>query len=268
MHPLRLLAIACLAALAAQPLAAQQVRPGLPGRSADTTRKQHALGTIDGVVSDTNLVPIQAAQVSIVRTSIRIGTGPNGRFRIVNVPPGQYLIVVRRFGFHPTSAIVDVPDTDTLRLSYTLDRLTTMLDTVVISEKRQSLRMMEFESRRKLGFGQFMTQDEIEKRNTVFATELFRKFPSVNVSPSQTSALPIYYALSRREGGDPTMGACPMQLFLDNIKLPSPFNLDLLPSPKEIAGIEVYAGASTTPPQFAGFNTGCGVILVWTRDGY
>lgn len=250
------------------PLSAQQRRPGLPGGAADTTHARRASGTIDGIVSDTNLAPIQAAQVSILRTSVRIGTGPNGRFRIRDVPPGQYLVIVRRIGFRPTSGIVEVPESDTLRLAYTLESAGSMLDTVVISARRQSARMQEFEQRRKLGFGQFMTQDEINQRNSVYATELFRKFPSVNVSPSLTSALPIYYALSRREGGDPNVGACPMQLFLDGVKLPTPFNLDLLPSPRELAGIEVYAGSSTTPPQYAGFNTGCGVILVWTKDGY
>ena len=74
--------------------------------------------------------------------------------------------------------------------------------------------------------------------------------------------------LSKREGGNPSLGACPMQVYLDQVALPTPFNLDLLPSPKEIAGIEVYAGAATIPPQFNGFNRGCGVIIVWTRDGY
>jgi hypothetical protein len=268
-HPaLNVITLLCLSALGSQPLTAQQKRPGLGGSIADSTRRKHTFATIDGVVSDTSLAPIQAAQVSIVRTGIRIGTGPNGRFRIVDVPPGQYILIVRRVGFHPTSAIVDVAESDTLRLAYTLERLTTMLDTVVIAERRQSPRLMEFESRRKLGFGQFMTQDEIEKRNSAYATELFRKFPSVNVSPTNSSSIPEYYALSRREGGDPNVGACPIQIFLDGVKLPSPFNLDLLPSPRELAGIEVYASSGTIPPQYAGFNTGCGVILVWTRDGY
>ena len=58
-----------------------------------------------------------------------------------------------------------------------------------------------------------------------------------------------------------------MQVYLDQVPLPSPFNLDLLPTPKDLAGIEVYAGASTIPAQFAGYNRGCGVILVWTKAG-
>ena len=112
-----------------------------------------------------------------------------------------------------------------------------------------------------------MDQAEIESKNAVFATELIRKFLSVTVSPTHSSAITEYYALSTREGGNPEVGACPMQVYLDQIPLPTPFNLDLLPSPKQIAGIEVYSGSSTIPPQFAGYNRGCGVILVWTRAG-
>jgi hypothetical protein len=87
-----------------------------------------------------------------------------------------------------------------------------------------------------------MTRAEIDQRNSVFPTELFRKFMSVNVSPSRTGPITQWFALSRREGGNPTLGACPMQVYLDRVPLPNPFNLDLLPSPKEITGIEVYAG--------------------------
>ena len=84
---------------------------------------------------------------------------------------------------------------------------------------------------------------------------------------SRTTSMTQYFALSRREGANPSLGACPMQLYLDQVPLPSPFNLDLLPSPKEIAGIEVYAGSATIPPQFNGMNRGCGVILICTKGG-
>ena len=112
-----------------------------------------------------------------------------------------------------------------------------------------------------------MTQEEIEAKNTVYSTELLRRFSSINVSPDRGSVITQWYAISRREGANPMVGACPMAVFLDQIPLPTPFNLDLLPPPKDLAGIEVYPGASTIPPQFAGFNRGCGVILVWTKDG-
>ena len=251
-----LLAIAISASIAALEARAQVV----PAR--------RAAGVVDGVVSDTGLSPLQGAFISILGTKIRVGTGPSGRFRITDVPAGQYLLIVKRVGYHPASSAVDVIASDTLRLSYTLEKLRPEeLEAVVVTAKSPSIRMAEFEGRRKLGVGEFMTQAEIEERNSAFSTELFRRFKSVNVSPNHAGPITQYYALSAREGGNPSLGACPMQVYLDQVPLPSPFNLDLLPPPKEIAGIEVYAGASTIPPQFSGMNRGCGVIMVWTRDG-
>jgi hypothetical protein len=246
-----------------------QLRPGTALASRDSARRLRAFGTIDGLVSDTNLVPLRGAFVSILGTTIRVGTGPNGRFRITSVPAGQYLVIVKHVGYQPTSNVVDVAVADTLRVAYTLAAapVVTTLGAVVVSEPSTAARLAGFEARRKLGVGEFMAAEEIEKRNTVYTTELMRKFLSVNVSPSHTSALTEYFALSAREGGNPSVGACPMQVYLDQVPLPTPFNLDLLPSPRDLAGIEVYSGPSTTPPQFAGSNRGCGVILVWTKAG-
>jgi hypothetical protein len=257
----------CAAASGIVLTAAAQAQ-GTPPARVPSPANSKAFGTVDGIVSDTGLVPLQGAFVSILGTKIRVGTGPNGRFRITNVPAGQYLFVVKRVGYHPTSEAVEVTASDTLRVAYTLEKLRAdELDPVVITAKSPSMRMAEFEARRKLGVGEFMTAAEIEQRNSAFSTELLRRFKSVNVSPNHTGPVTQYYALSAREGGNPSVGACPMQVYLDQVPLPSPFNLDLLPPPREIAGIEVYAGSATIPPQFSGMNRGCGVILVWTKDG-
>ena len=243
-----------------------QVPP--PARVNAPAATGRALGTIDGIVSDTNLVPLQAAFVSVLGTNIRVGTGPNGRFRITRVPVGQYLVIVKRVGYRPTSAVVDVTPLDTVRLAYTLEKVIETLKPVVISEKSPSKKMADFEQRRRLGVGQFMNADEINARNSVYTTEIMRNFTTINVSPDHTGSITKYYAISKREGANPQLGACPMQLYVDQVPLPSPFNLDLLPAPREIAGIEVYAGASTIPPQFSGYDRGCGVILIWTKDSH
>ena len=228
-----------------------------------------AFGIIDGVVSDTNLVPLRGAFVSMLGTTIRVGTGPNGRFRITKVPAGRYLVIVKRVGYRPTSEFVEVPAGDTARLAYTLAEAAggTTLEPVVVTEKAVAARVAEFEARRKLGQGEFMTQAEIDARNTVFASELLRKFKAVNVAQTTSSAMGGYYALSHREGGNPSVGACPMQIYLDDVPMPTPFNLDLLPSPKDLAGIEVYSGSASIPMRFNGYNKGCGVILIWTKSG-
>ncbi len=174
-HTARLL-ILSTSLLAAIP--AQQPRhsvfPKRSARPSDTAKRTRIFGTIDGIVTDTNLVPLRGAFVTILSSRVRVGTGPNGRFRIDKVPPGQYLLIARRAGYSPTSQAVEVPADDTLRLSFTLTEAAVMLPGVVVAEEAASVKMKEFNQRRKLGFGEFMMADEIDKRGSVFATELFR----------------------------------------------------------------------------------------------
>ena len=51
-----------------------------------------------------------------------------------------------------------------------------------------------------LGVGEFMTRAEIDQRNSVFPTELFRKFMSVNVSPNRDEPITQCFALSPPRG--------------------------------------------------------------------
>lgn len=257
-----------------QPLPAQ-VRTTVRDRAADERAREAnrttALAVIDGVVTDTLLQPLASADVTVIGTTARVVTGDNGRFRMLQVPAGQYLLVVRRIGFSPTSGIIEVPAGDTVRLAYTLARSGMLLDTVRTRERRVTLRMLEFEQRRVLGIGQFITREDIERRGSLQASDFLRNVRGVNVSRLTNDQFAGTVALSRREAGSVIgegSGACAMQVLLDGIILPRSFNLDLLPPPKQIAGIEVYTGPASVPPQFGGADRRCGVIAVWTRDGY
>jgi hypothetical protein len=269
----RLSSLSTLALLGATALSAQQIEKRLPsGVRRDTATTKTEFGTISGAVSDTNLVPLEGAEVNILRTNVRVHTLANGRFQILKVPAGHYMMITRRLGFRPVTAIVEVPASDTLRISYTLERVPQGLDTVVISERRQSARMMEFEDRKRLGQGEFMSADDIAKRASIFTPDLFRAFKTVDISPvngAQHGGFPEYVAMSRRGVGSimgPGAGACPMQVFVDGVPMPSGFDMALLPPPSDFAGVEVYAGAATAPMQYATNDTRCGLILIWTKD--
>jgi hypothetical protein len=254
-----------------------QARTTIRDRAAAEAERRSAIevvrkGVIDGIVTDTMLVPLDAAEVSVVGVGARVVTSANGRFRILQVPPGQYLLVVRRIGYSPTSGIIDVPAVDTLKLSYTLTQSVYALDTIRVRERRVSLRMAEFETRRRQGLGQFVTQEEIEARGSQATHDFMRRFRGVQISTNTTEVFGGTQIYSRREGGGYTSGGqqayCPMQVMLDGIIMPSYFNLDFLPPPKQIAGIEAYTGPATIPAQFGGVDRRCGVVAVWTRDGY
>jgi len=259
-----------LAAIAS-PLAAQRTTTIRDRAAQEAPRPSGGLSVVDGIVTDSLLRPLGSADVSVVGIGARVVTSENGRFRLLQVPPGQYLLVARRIGFAPTSGIIEVPSADTLRLSYMLTRSSNLLDTVRVKERRVSLRMAEFEGRRLQGVGQFITQEEIERRGSSKVSDYLHLMRGIDVSPQTNSQFAGTIALSRREGGSvggDGSGACALQVFLDGIVMPRFFNLDLLPSPKNISGIEVYSGAATAPAQFGGADRRCGMILVWTRDGY
>lgn len=222
-----------------------------------------AAGAIDGLVADTSLAPIDKATISILRTTLQVETGPSGRFRIVQLPPGQYLVIARRIGFRPISGIIEVTAGDTLRVSYTMEPAAAQLDTVHVNATSWSPQLEEFYERKKIGLGEFMSQEDIDRRNSMYASDLMRGFKSIHVV-----SLPLggAQAVSARTGS--IFGkACSTQVFLDGVRLPVPVDLDLLPSPKELAGIEVYAGPATVPLLYGGSGARCGVILVWTKRG-
>ena len=225
-----------------------------------------ALAVIDGVVTDTTLAPLGDATVSVLGSRLRVVTGANGRFRLLNIVLGEYVLLIRHIGFEPTSARVQVTRSDTTRVSFILDRITTNLDTVVVAAKRMSLKMSEFEERRtfaeKYGGGQFMTEAEINKRNSVFATELIRTFTGIQVVMMRKK----WVAASGRAAGS-INAMCLPSIWLDGTLLPNPVNLDDLPSPHELSGIEAYVGPARVPLRYALTGNACGTILVWTKDG-
>ena len=245
------------------------IRP--PFAQAQAGDRNLPTGTIDGIVSDTMLVPITSATVSMLGTDLRVVTSADGRFRITHLQPGRYVIFARRLGFEMASATVQIAAPDTTRIAFTLLQAATSLEPTIITGRSLSPRMAEFEERgvfaAKFGGGQFMGQDEIDKRNTVFTTELIRTFSGIGVAyavvrGSGTKRVPV--ATSGRLAGS-INSACLPTIWLDGVLQPSPVDLDRLPSPRELGGIEVYAGPATVPLRYSAGGMSCGTILIWTR---
>lgn len=117
--------------------------------------------------------------------------------------------------------------------------------------------MAPFKRRMKSGFGEFITREEIEKRQPQHTSDLLRTVPGVNVGPVQYGRAPVRMRSAGR--------TCSPVIFLDGV-LSRNFVLDDL-SPDAIEGIEVYRRGSETPPQFNTGSSRCGTLVVWTRTG-
>jgi hypothetical protein len=241
------------------------IAAGSAGGQGERTRPP-AFGLIRGVVTDSGLHPIEGADVSIVLSNIHVATDARGRFEISIVPAGGYLLMARGLGFRPIATGVSVSPGDTARPAIMLEPSAAELPAVTIVEHKASDRLREFDERRARGNGEFFTQAQIEARNVVSIVDMLYQAKGIRIIKGGG-----LIATSARQGT-----YCPMQVYLDGVALAGsgpdrPFDLTLLPSPKEIMGIEIYSGPSSVPqwlpngPVSSGHR--CGVIVVWTRDG-
>ena len=241
-----------------------------PKKPAADTSHRPPMGVIDGFVSDSALAPMQGVEIGVLRTAVKITSNAQGRFRITDVQMGTYILTLRRFGFNPIASVISVGAGDTLRISYSLQRLSAgRLDTVRVTERQMSRNMIEFERRRNLGLGHYLTAADIDKRGSIDVATLLRGFTELAVV--QDDATGITSLQLRRDQGNMLTasgaGACAVQVIVDNIPMPHEADVQLLPRPKEIAGIEVYGGPSGAPSQFGGMDRACGMVLIWTKDG-
>lgn len=221
----------------------------------DSVRARPITGSIDGLVTDSTLAPVDDVTVSVVGTPVRVVTGANGQFRILSLPVGRHRVLARRIGREPALADVVVTAGEQTRLVFVLEPLVTALPTArVEGVARKSMRLEEFDQRRKLGEGQFLTLEQIEKRNVVSVTDLLAGgFRGIRMGNGGVT-----------NGRFPITQPCPLDYYVDGF----PRRATDLPSPKEIAGLELYLGPATMPAQYKrSSGSKCGIILIWMKDG-
>lgn len=268
-----LLTLGAVGLLCASPAASQQRASTLPSakpKAPPPAEQVPAKGVIDGMVTDSSFVPLAGAEIGILRTPLRVATSAQGRFRITDVQMGTYILIIRRFGYSPVASVISVRGGDTLRLTYSLQPLQAgRLDTVRVIERQESRNLTEFERRRRLGVGKFMTSTDLEKRGSIDVAVVLRSFSELAVVRDDNTG--VTSVQNRRDQGNLVTasgaGACPVQIVVDNVLMPREVDVELLPRPKEIAGIEVYSGPSGIPAQFGGQDRRCGMVLLWTKVG-
>jgi hypothetical protein len=76
--------------------------------SASVLSAQTSTGTVTGRVANDAGQALLGAQVQLVGTGLGTRTGENGRFTIVNVPPGQYRLRAQMLGHRPVESTITV----------------------------------------------------------------------------------------------------------------------------------------------------------------
>jgi hypothetical protein len=231
------------------------------GRLAIPITVARGKATVSGVVRTKDGQPLSGAKIIVPGTEVTGQTTESGSFALAGLPAGTYSVEVRALGYTPKRVPVNLSSRRPAQVAVTLDnRINTLANVVVQGDRTKHLEDLTgfTERAKKGGFGRFITQEDIEKRAAMTATDVLRTTPGLSIVPNGSFG---YSILGR--------GQCVPAVYVDGMKvMDGASELDNLVRPTEIMGVEVYTGAAGTPPQFAGAGSnGCGVVAVWTKRG-
>ncbi|HEU4585508.1 MAG TPA: carboxypeptidase regulatory-like domain-containing protein [Gemmatimonadaceae bacterium] len=213
-----------------------------------------------GTVSDEKGRPLAGVQIVDWGSGVTGATGADGKFALGNLPAGTQMLEARYVGYAPKRVAVDLVSGRTVSVSVTMDERADVLRAVTVYGKNvdRNRKIGGFEKRRAQNFGHFMTRADIAKLKVERFTDLLRTVPGIRLVSTGLTGYTIISSRGAAQGG-----ACEPQVYIDGTRLVDASDLDIIVSPDDVAGIEVYAGASETPPEFTAWGE-CGSIVIWT----
>jgi hypothetical protein len=222
--------------------------------------QQRSAPTI-GWVRDSTGAPIGDADVSVPAMRLLVHTDSTGAFTLRGLDAGAVTLNVRHLGYTPQSLNFQVRPASADSLIIALRAIPQVLDALRVGSARvhHDFLIEEFYRRQALGSGAFITRADIEARNPTRLSDVVRQLPGIRVVRGSGGTTGIRFpstSMARRD--------CPPQYWVDGRRVAN-FELDEMP-PRDIEGIELYHGPSTTPMQFTMDDIkACGTVVLWSR---
>jgi hypothetical protein len=222
--------------------------------------------TLRGLVADkASGKAVGEARISVPRLGRLVTADSSGHFFLAGLPAGVNRLVVRASGFPATQFDVEMSRgaiTDRrIELDSTSDgRLAAAQSLPIVSVTADATpfnyRLVNFERRRQLGRGQFLTEGEITRSG------------AYNITDAVKNMRGVLYECGGGGGCYVRMARAPMRCLPEYIVDDQVMN-DFGPSTpiRDVIGIEVYSGPTEVPGEYAGRYAGCGVVVIWTRSG-
>lgn len=221
--------------------------------------------TLRGIVTDSAGYPLPNVEIRILELGRMARSDIQGKFAIDRISDRIVDITLRRLGYEVRSVRVSMinGEGDSLRVVMKSDPI--KLAPIDIEAKEDDHPFFnEYEKRRQRGIGTFITKKDIEKLNTSYPSDAFRSLPGIRFV-NVNGGMGVRFVQSIGMGGSArTGGGCAPTIWVDGQASPG-LEIDDIRA-GDVHGIEIYKGASTTPPQFVKYGTAqCGTIVVWTK---
>ncbi|MGV3707893.1 MAG: carboxypeptidase-like regulatory domain-containing protein [Gemmatimonas sp.] len=213
--------------------------------------------------------PLADAEILFESLKLATRSDADGRYTVSGLPRGKHEVVVRHIGYKPFIANLVVGTANKLDADFLLEVAPATLATFDIKAdllKRYARTLVDFESRRKAGFGKFLTPDVMEKNSHLSFQALLAKF----VAGVKVIDVQGYKVASSGRG----IGICPVQIFVDHMLMYNGgtvfYDVGMLNADR-IIGIEYYTRMMTpmeflSRPRGTPGGAGCGTLIIWMKQ--
>ena len=240
---------------------------------------QLGTGRLFGAVFDSATgTPVVGADIVHLGDGRKVTTDSLGGYVFEKLPSGIVRFIIRVPGFPLTRFVVALSAGEHMERDVVLDSTAVgrtapttatrssrtgnpqaLPKVVVAATPSAGIRFVDFERRRRTGRGQYLDLEQIEEANYASVPDAMRGLRGVNLDCSGTSAT---VGCSIKMARAPAR--CSPDFVVDE-------RVDNLFGPttaiRDIQAIEVYTGPSELPGEFAGRNSGCGLVVIWTKSG-
>ncbi len=223
---------------------------------------QERILTVNGTVTnETSGRGVSAVSVLYDGAVIAV-TDDDGRYAFrLPISDVRIDIAFQRIGFRRHVEVRDVPDGGgVVTVDVSLVPIPTVLEEITVDGRQITVRnpgLVGFYQRRELGYGRYLTEEEIDRAKGFDMSNLFRRlrFPS-----SCTGFTPLVVYLDGIRVTDMPNGDGGTTSALERI--------NRILAPGQLGGIELYADERRTqlPPEFIPPGPYCSVAMFWTRN--
>ncbi len=213
---------------------------------------------LQGRVVRANGRPVGGARVRLADAGVEATTNQEGYYALDSLPLGTRLVDARAIGFLPVTRVIDLLPSAPVAMDVVLESRQVFLDTVKVVADRvyESPQYRDFLQRKRRGWGYFADENDLNRMDPAFLSDVVRRFPGVMVSGANRD---IFF----RSTG--SQGYCRPTVWIDGMMtLPMEgFSTDYFLPVEQVRGIEVYTRTGGMPAQYQTMN-GCGALVVWT----
>jgi len=223
--------------------------------------------------------PVAGVTVRLGGTDAVQVSGHDGRFVFPAVEPGQHALEARHLAYHTVEDGLRVDGTGrTIQLEVRLAAGAIPLEPIVVTVESRPvsgvLRTVydRMDRVRLMGGGTVFDRQDIERRNPRQVIHLLSEVRGVQATTF--SQVPIIASTRALSGS----GICLMTVWIDGVMVMRggtagvqeelrgiPTNINDLIAVSNIEAIEVYHAGGQIPAEYWGSNSGCGVVLIWSR---